>query len=138
SPLPGHLANAIFSVSVYIMMALETGFILAFYGFLIGVSYGRRAISKEKSDLRLPPCAIDNDSRRGFEVFEGFYMSVLLATLFGYIASYLMRVQNLFLRTDDYYNLFDMVVGQIGRDVADVFDFPSPSVLGIIDHLTKS
>ncbi len=122
--LPTLHADFVFGAAAYLVMGIEMAAILSFYGFLIGVSAEIYALSEKRRDLLLIPDPLDTDRRRGFELFAGFFGGVLVTTLLGYIAAYLMRVQNLFMRDSSFDRLDNMIFGAIYGNLTQAFHLP--------------
>ncbi|WOI53232.1 hypothetical protein [Parvularcula sp. LCG005] len=108
-PGPGVMPNLVFSGLAYLAVTIETSLLMAFFGLLIGLAIVLYRLSDEDHRLRLTPNVYSDDPRRGFEVFAPFFLVMLGAALQAYIACYLMRIQNLFLRDAGFARLDQML-----------------------------
>jgi hypothetical protein len=122
--LPSITENFIFSAAAYTVLGIEMAAILSFYGFLIGVSAEIYALSERRRPLILIPDPKEEDPRRGFAHFAPFFGGVLVTTLLGYVACYLMRIQNLFMREPGYDRLDRMIFADITNNLTQMFHLP--------------
>jgi hypothetical protein len=137
-PLPNRTANLVFDAIAYLVLTLEMGLILSFYGFLVGLSAVLYGLSEgDAQPFRLVPDASDPDRRRGFEHFERFFLGVLSVTLLGYLACYLMRIQNLFLRDKSYLRLDQMIFNQLSSQLSSDWELPH-DVQSAVDFVARN
>ncbi len=64
---------------------------------------------RKKHGLAIMPNLRSKDSRRGFELLWLPIRAVIITTFVGYVILYLMRIQNLFLRAQEYRDIFDFM-----------------------------
>lgn len=123
-PLPGRTANLVFSACAYLILIPQMAFLFSFFGFLVGLSAVLYRISEGEDRVLLLPDAASEDRRRGFQRFSDFFMGVLIVSVCAYICCFLMRIQNLFLRTADYHRIDQMIFGEISSELTEDFTLP--------------
>ncbi len=116
----GVLENSLFSGYVYLVAALLSALVLMFYGYLFCFAWTMEEVSRRKYALMVVPNLRSNDLRRGFELLWPPVRAVILATFVGYAVLYLMRIQNLFLRAQEYRDIFDFMARDLLSPVRDI------------------
>ncbi len=111
--------NYFFSLYVYAVLAVFTGLLLAFYGYLLALALVLERYSRGEGLAVVMPDLLSSDPRRGFQHFWPPLRAVLVATFIAYIMLYLMRIQNLFLREQSYTNIFAFMFDDILNPLRD-------------------
>ncbi|MEM9735047.1 MAG: hypothetical protein AAF908_00380 [Pseudomonadota bacterium] len=118
--LPDLWMNWVFSAYVYGVAGAMTALLLSFYGYLFAVAWTVEEVSHGRYGRILVPYVWSEDLRRGFEYLWPPVRAVLLTTFAGYALLYLMRVQNLFLRSQTYESIFDYLLQDILAPITDL------------------
>ncbi len=116
----GAIENTLFSGYVYLVAALLSALVLMFYAYLFCFAWTMEELSRRKYNLMVVPNLRSNDLRRGFELLWPPIRAVIMATFVGYAVLYLMRIQNLFLRAQEYRDIFDFMARDLLSPVRDV------------------
>lgn len=116
----GVLENSLFSGYVYLVATILSALVLMFYGYLFCFAWTIEEVSRRKYPLMVVPNLRSNDLRRGFELLWPPVRAVIIATFVGYAVLYLMRIQNLFLRAQDYRDIFDFMARDLLSPMRDI------------------
>lgn len=116
----GVLENSLFSGYVYVVATILSALVLMFYGYLFCFAWTMEEVSRRKYALMVVPNLRSSDLRRGFELLWPPVRAVILATFVGYAVLYLMRIQNLFLRAQEYRDIFDFMARDLLSPMRDI------------------
>lgn len=120
--------NLSFSTAVYFLNALMSGMITAYYALLalaathvykFSVRGKIRKAKNSLSSVSVMPDLSSSSTCKGFEVFAPAMHGALVAGLFGVVAMYLMRIQNLFLRADQSH-IGDFFLNDPGQHIKEI------------------
>lgn len=95
---PNRWLNFVFGFFAYLYLAAGVSALLCFFVFVGGFAMMLRELSAPTSSVRLIPDMRETDARRGFAVFEDFFVYSMYAMFVGLVLLYCMRLQNLYLR----------------------------------------
>ncbi len=112
--------NLVFSGYVYLVAAVLSALVLMFYGYLFCFAWTMEELSRRKYKLLILPNLRSKDLRRGFELLWPPIRAVIIATFVGYAVLYLMRIQNLFLRAQEYRDIFDFMARDLLSPFRDI------------------
>lgn len=129
---PGWLENYVFSAYVYLLLLIEMGVLLTYFCFIGALSFTIYNIRKEKFDLRVAPNFLSNDRRcrMGFENFERVFRPCVYIVIFSFIMAFCMRIQNEYLRRDDYTVIYEFLFADIRNALRSLLDIQIDSIWG--------
>jgi len=113
TPRPGTAMNYAFSAFVYLLLAVEAGILLAYYGFILAFALTVYRLSEESEDVIVVPHLDSGDPRHrvGFEWLELVFRPCVLATFVAFGTAFLMRIQNAYLRVPEAGDVFAFLTG---------------------------
>jgi len=140
---PGWIANYAFSAYVYLLLLIELCILLAYFCFIFALSFSIYNINKQKFNLRIIPNLLSSDGlkRMGFESFEPVFRPCVYATIISFLMAFSMRIQNEYLRRDDYGIIYDFLFEDIAAALKSLTEFsisdPMSAIFGSLENARK-
>ncbi|MEM1159341.1 MAG: hypothetical protein AAGJ28_00265 [Pseudomonadota bacterium] len=102
-------SNALFGLFAYLLIPIF-GMSIVFGGFVYLCAFAHLfdSMLRNRLDVFIIPDVSSRDDRCGFERFENFFQHFLVSAICTAIMSLCMHLQNVYLRSDRYTNIFEM------------------------------
>lgn len=115
----------IFSAYNYILMAIWTGLLFAYFGYVLALTTVVYNINNGRYgyQLVLNLNSGDERKRRGFERLEDIFKPCIFTAMIAFILAFLMRMQNVFLRNTEYESIYALMFEDIKASIEKLFAF---------------
>lgn len=108
------LLNAGFDLACFLVQFVYLSSLLTFVIYVVDF---RTALLRQRPDVRLMPALRLKDKRRGFGQFEPMLIKLLAVVVLAFVAAYLVRIENLYLRSSTAKSLWAYVKTDILRAI---------------------
>ena len=105
----------LFSSYNYVIMALWSGILVAYFGYVLSLAIVVYDLNRERFGFQLVLDLRSSNSRnrRGFELLEPVMRPCIYATIVAFMMAFLMRIQNVYLRNNQYDNIYNFMFSDI-------------------------
>ena len=105
----------LFSGYTYFVMALWSGILVAYFGFVIALAIVVYDLNRDRMEFQLVLDLNSSDvrNRRGFELLELVFRPCIYVTIVAFMMAFLMRIQNVYLRNREYDTIYDLLFADI-------------------------
>ena len=120
--LPSFATNYVFSLYVYLLLAVGAGITLAYFAFIASLSMTVFRIGEGRAGFVIVPNIKSPDPRNrcGFEVLDPVFRPCVYVTIVAFVIVLLTRVQNVFLRSDEATDIFNFLLEDFGNAISRV------------------
>lgn len=132
SPKPSLVENYAFSAFAYATMALWSGLLFAYFGFVLALTITIYELNKGSFDYQLVLDLRSSDARKrfGFEHLEPVFGPCAYVATIAFIMAFLMRIQNIYLRDREFSSIYDFMFEDIASVLGNLTDISLTSLLG--------
>lgn len=136
---PSLAVNYVFSAFAYATMALWSGLLFAYFGFVLALTVTIYELNAGRFGCQLVLDLNSSDKRKrfGFEYLEPVFGPCAYVATITFIMAFLMRIQNIYLRDREFSSIYSFMFEDIASALGGLTDIDLTSLLGKLgDFLT--